>query len=84
MPRYQNTWDVVVIHLKGSGEQPLQSFLKKLVTLLTLANASCASDLHALDLQCQFSEEGVLHIPTKMRRSGPPKMTYFTVGTGAK
>ena len=87
MPRYQNTWDVgVVVHyLKGlppSEEQSLQTLSKKLVTLLALANASRASDLHALDLQYhQFSEEGVLfHIPTltKTRRSGPPKTTFIS------
>ena len=61
MPRYHHTWDVgVVVHyLKGlepSEEQPLPILTKKLVTLLALANASCASDLHALDLQYhQFS-----------------------------
>ena len=87
MPRYQNTWDVgVVVHylsgLVPSEEQSLQVLSKKLVTLLALANASRASDLHALDLQYhQFSQEGVLfHIPTltKTRRSGPPKTTFIS------
>ena len=87
MPRYHHTWDVgVVVHyLKGlepSEEQPLPILTKKLVTLLALANASCASDLHALDLQYhQFSQEGVLfHILTltKTRRSGPPRTTFIS------
>lgn len=86
MPRYQSTWDVgiVVQHLKGlspTEEQTLQVLSKKLVTLLALANASRASDIHALDLQYhKFSEEGVLfHIPslTKTRRSGPPKTVFI-------
>ena len=60
----------------------MQVLSKKLVTLLALANASRASDLHALDLQYhQFSQEGVLfHIPTltKTRRSGLPK-TFISI-----
>ena len=86
MPRYQSTWDVgiVVQHLKGlspTEEQTLQVLSKKLVTLLALANASRASDIHALDLQYhKFSEEGVLfHISslTKTRRSSPPKTVFI-------
>ena len=86
MPRYQTTWDIdiVVKYLKSlspTEEQTLQTLSKKLVTLLALANASRASDIHALDLQYhKFSEEGVLfHIPslTKTRRSGPPKTVFF-------
>lgn len=86
MPRYQTTWDVGLViqclkSLSPTEDQPLQVLSKKLVTLLALANASRASDIHALDLQFhKFSGEGVLfHIPslTKTRRSGPPKTTFI-------
>ena len=67
--------------LSPTEDQSLQVLSKKLVTLLALANASRASDIHALDLQFhKFSGEGVLfHIPslTKTRRSGPPKTTFI-------
>ena len=86
-PKYDSVWSVTTV-LHFVSEQlsteslTLKQLSKKLAVLLALTNASCSSDLNALDLDyCQFTLEGVLfRIPdlTKTRRSGPPKEAFFT------
>ena len=86
-PKYKSVWSVSTVldfvSKKLSTESlSLKQLSKKLAVLLALTNASCSSDLHALDLDYrQFTPEGVLfRIPglTKTRRSGPPKEAFFT------
>lgn len=84
-PRYTSIWQVrdVLDHIKGhlhdNGSLPLRDLTRKLVTLLALATASRASDLHLLDIRFMTFYENRVEFTlaglTKTRRSGPPKVS---------
>ena len=87
MPRYSFVWDIEIVlsHIKdmpSSPQLPLQKLSWKLATLMAVANADRASDLHLLDINfMQITEEGVtFKVPglSKTRRSGPPREVTYT------
>ena len=92
-PRYGCTWDVkrVLEHIKSLGDNrvlSLKQLSSKLAVLLALANASRASDIHALDLRFMTKKEGRVTFQlaelTKTARPGKRKQLSYRPLEGEK
>ena len=85
-PRYAFTWDVgrALAHIRflgGNKDLTLKQLLHKLVVLLSLANASRALEIHALDIRYLSKDENGVTFTiaelTKTTQSGKKKVVRY-------
>ena len=91
-PKYGHIWDVGCVldyleSLGGNCDLSLKQLSAKLVVLLALANASRASEIHALDMRFMSRKNGQVtfsfHQLTKTSRPGKTKSVhYFPLNQG--